>query len=342
MYGEPSARGFGSDREMCHVTLTRGYAPGVRMLAVVVAITICIVAYVTSEVFLSPTDAYVYLAAGERLNAGHDLYAIGPGDRFIGLNPPYWTVPTLSPPLLGVLWQPLALIGVPGMLLGWALAGVAYLVAVAAVVWRSPIVGVVLTALLAPFIGWQVGLGNVNGFLVLGVLGVWLVRDRPWVVGLILALMVSVKVVPIVLVMWLLTTGRRRALAATASAGALLLVVSVLAAGVDAHLDYLGVVLHTASTGNSVTSVAGLLLAAGLPNEIARLAPWAILIIGSIVMWMFRAREHVTFSVAVFVMLLAAPALQPYWLAMLIVALAPLARDEVTRPIQFPRAVPVA
>src|SRR6266536_85078 len=48
---------------------------------------------------LIPGDALVYLAAGERLNAGHPLYAISAGDRPIGIQPPHWTVPLLSPPL---------------------------------------------------------------------------------------------------------------------------------------------------------------------------------------------------------------------------------------------------
>jgi hypothetical protein len=54
-----------------------------------------------------PGDAVVYLAAGERLNAGHLLYALSPGDRIVALKPPYWTVPTLSPPFMGVLFRPL-------------------------------------------------------------------------------------------------------------------------------------------------------------------------------------------------------------------------------------------
>ena len=55
-----------------------------------------------------PGHAYVYLAAGERLNAGHPLYALSPGDRPLGMQPPYWTVPLLSPPPIAVLFRPLA------------------------------------------------------------------------------------------------------------------------------------------------------------------------------------------------------------------------------------------
>ena len=33
---------------------------------------------------LIPGDSFTYLAAGERLNAGHLLYALSPGDRPVG------------------------------------------------------------------------------------------------------------------------------------------------------------------------------------------------------------------------------------------------------------------
>jgi hypothetical protein len=37
------------------------------------------------------SDAWNYLAAGERLNAGHPLYALSAGDRPVPLAPPYWS-----------------------------------------------------------------------------------------------------------------------------------------------------------------------------------------------------------------------------------------------------------
>ena len=64
-------------------------------------------------------DSWNYLAAGERLNAGHPLYALVPGDRPVPIVPPYWTVPLLSPPLIAVIWRPLALLGEPAMTLWW-------------------------------------------------------------------------------------------------------------------------------------------------------------------------------------------------------------------------------
>src|SRR2546422_8089527 len=48
-------------------------------------------------------DSYTYLAAGERLNASHPLYALSPGDRQVAILPPFWTAPLVSPPFIAVL-----------------------------------------------------------------------------------------------------------------------------------------------------------------------------------------------------------------------------------------------
>jgi hypothetical protein len=62
-------------------------------------------------------DTWNYLAAGERLNAGHSIYALVAGDRPILLEPPS-AVPLISPPLVAVLWRPLAFL--PDWLGMWA------------------------------------------------------------------------------------------------------------------------------------------------------------------------------------------------------------------------------
>src|SRR5439155_18905551 len=96
----------------------RSRSDGARLRWSPLAIAMVGVALGTLAVFLIyyfqrgfiPGDATVYLAAGERLDAGHALYALAPGDRDPGLKPPYWTVPLLSPPLIGVVFRPLALL----------------------------------------------------------------------------------------------------------------------------------------------------------------------------------------------------------------------------------------
>ena len=274
--------------------------------------------------YLATTDAYVYLAAGERLNAGHDLYALAPGDRVIANNPPYWDVPTLSPPLLAVLWRPLALLGTNGMLLGWALSGVAFLLALAILGARAGPWAIAGVAILAAPVGIQLGLGNVNGFIVLGLVAAWLWRDRPGRLGAILALMAMVKVTPLILVLWLIVTRRGRALAWFAVAGLVLLAVSVLGAGVSAHLEYFRVVAHTSTIGSSDLSLAGLARSAGLAPNVASLAPWVALVVGSTAMILARRRPAIAFGVAVTLIVFGSPVVQAYWLALLIAVLSPV------------------
>ncbi|MGH2513320.1 MAG: hypothetical protein ACRDGQ_11595, partial [Candidatus Limnocylindrales bacterium] len=68
------------------------------------------------------SDPSNYSAAGLRLNAGHALY--GPllaGDRAVPGYPELYPAPLLSPPLVAVIWRPLALLpGEVAMTAWWA------------------------------------------------------------------------------------------------------------------------------------------------------------------------------------------------------------------------------
>ena len=61
---------------------------GVLAIAISVGLLLAVV-WMRFPYGLIPGDAFTYLAAGERLNAGHPLYAVSPGDRPVGLEPPY-------------------------------------------------------------------------------------------------------------------------------------------------------------------------------------------------------------------------------------------------------------
>jgi alpha-1,2-mannosyltransferase len=296
-----------------------------RLVPAVVGLVLAAIAVPLFYPYLAPTDAYVYLAAGERLNAGHDLYALMPGDRIIPTNPPYWTVPTLSPPLLAVLWRPLAVLGDGGMLLGWALAGTAYLGAIAALAYRVRGLAVAALAVVVAPVGIQLGLGNVNGLLAIGLVALWLGRGRPWVAGAVLALMVGVKVTPVVLVLWLLATGRHRAVGAFLVASLGLLAVSVVGAGWDAHVDYLGVMAQTMGSGSSDWSLPGLGRRLGIPGEVARWLPWLALAVAGVAM--LRWPRH-SFGLAVMAMVFGSPVVQPYWFGLLPIGL--LSARDVT------------
>jgi hypothetical protein len=108
------------------------------------------------------TDASNYFAAGQRLNAGHPLYALSPGDREVPLNPPYWSVPLLSPPFLAVVWRPLAALGEAAMV-GWWLAGLGTVIVLTAwLILRGSPIRNALLALLFPALAMAAWSGNVH------------------------------------------------------------------------------------------------------------------------------------------------------------------------------------
>src|SRR6266545_2097206 len=149
-----------------------------------------------------PGDAFTYLAAGERLNAGHALYALSPGDRPVDLKPPYWTVPLLSPPPIAVLWRPLAALPNELGLQVWWLGCAAIISATLAAMLRArPILmSVALLVFLVPLV-FEVPTGNVNGPLLGMVVAIWLLarggHDRA--AGALLAVAAAVKLTSAIL-----------------------------------------------------------------------------------------------------------------------------------------------
>jgi Glycosyltransferase family 87 len=244
------------------------------------------------------SDAWNYLAAGERLNAGHPLYALSAGDRPTQIVPPYWTVPLLSPPPIAVLWRPLALLGDLAMTL-WASAGLALTVGTAAwLLARGGLVVAAIVALFALALAEQSLAGNVNAFLFLILTLAWAGRDRWRLVGGLLAVAIAIKLTPAILLIWLASTGRWRAVGGALLGLAVIALVSLAGAGIQNHLDWL------ASVPGAVpvpTSVAGL---TGLPST---------LVIAGVVLGVLGISrlgdERLTFSAAVVGTALASPAL---------------------------------
>jgi len=174
------------------------------------------------------SDAYTYLAAAERLNAGHSLYALTAGDRAVSL---YGGVPLVSPPLIAVLWRPLAALPEGSGRWLWTAAQIVVIFACLAWLLRSQRLGVsVATYLLAMPIGFEMAVGNMNGFLTAGAILVWWYR-REWWVGAIVGVMASLKVLPVILVFWLVGQRNWRAVGAFVAAVAACAVVAVVGAG---------------------------------------------------------------------------------------------------------------
>ena len=245
-------------------------------------------------------------------------------------------VPLLSPPLLGVMWRPFAALGYTGMLLGWMLTAGAFLASLALLARRVPALTLLAVGALAVPVAWQLMLGNVNGILVLALVLLWRWRDRPAWAGALVALVVAVKVTPIVLAWWLATTGRWRATAWFVGVSVALLGVAAAGAGLGAIPDYLDVMRVTSTVGSSDLSLAGLLRGGGVASGIAAFAPWAVVAIGLGTIWMYRARPRVTFAIAVCVLVLGSPVVQLYWYALPIAILAAL--PDVARQPAIQRA----
>jgi hypothetical protein len=113
------------------------------------------------------TDASNY-APGQRLVAGHEIYALSAGDRPVPAdNPPYWTVPLLSPPGAALIWAPPALFGLTtlAIVLWWVLGAAMTFAWTIFVAIRGSIGAVVLAGLLAPMTAVTAISGNLNAIL---------------------------------------------------------------------------------------------------------------------------------------------------------------------------------
>ncbi len=279
------------------------------------------------------SDVSNYYAAGQRLNDGHDLYRLQPGDLPVPVQPPYYTAPLVSPPPVAVAWRPLALLPRDLAIRSWW--AVAALAAVATTVWFTGLGSLVLTlAVLA--LSTELAItalsANINAFLLAGFAGVWLGRrsGRPALVGSLVAIAVAVKILPILLVLWLLVGRRWTELAWFAGVTAVLGIVSLLGAGFGAHLEWLEIARQTSTQGIAPASLPGVLQALGAPSAVIGLIIPLTVIVGAAAVVVLRDRPGPAFAAAIVTMVLANPAVHDGSYAMLQPALLPLARPIVS------------
>ena len=197
-----------------------------------------------------PSDAQTYLAAGERLNVGHSLYGpLGAGDRSV-VNVALYAAPLLSPPLVAVLWRPLAAVGEWTAYVWWA-AAVASFLGCLLVLWvRSPLATGVLVALCSRVFAIELGIANLDSFIAPGLVAIWWLwrGGRVTYAMWIAVLLASLKLVPVFAVVWLLAVAPRRTWRALLAAIAVIGAVSIAGAGLAAHVDYVRVFTTTASS----------------------------------------------------------------------------------------------
>ena len=258
----------------------RGAADGWPRLLAVAALAFWIIVCVP---LFWANDALGYQAAGERLNAGHGLYALAPGDRPVEIHPPFWSSPFLYPPLWGVVWRPIAALPF-GLALWMAIVGGAMLW------WAWTARPWVVAAVSIPF-GMLLASGNVAGLILVAMSGV--ASASPRTAGLLVGAMTAVKGFPGVLIVWFLVTGRIRAAAWTV--------------GTAAALSLIGFLYDPALTWQYVREVIpSTQLLGSAPAALVGIPTWASwVVLVAAVAWTIRARS---FAAAVTAVVLGAPA----------------------------------
>ena len=256
-------------------------------------------------------DAGNYYAAGERLNVGHSLYAYGPGDRhelelLFGLPSPY-----LYPPLIGVLFRPVAafLPYAPVVVAFWIGGMMAFLAFLGWLLWRgSAVTAIGILILIVPLVetAWS---GNVSTFITIAITLSWLglARGHDRAAGTVIGFTSVLKLTPAFLGWWLLVTRRWSALGAGVAVGLVSLAVSVLGAGVAAHLDFLGISSEVARQGGIQGSLVGILRAFDAPPDLMPLVAPVVSVVGLAGVWLLRRRERAAWAVAVATGVLASP-----------------------------------
>jgi Glycosyltransferase family 87 len=262
------------------------------------------------------SDARTYQAAGERLNAGHDLYRLGPGDRPV-LMVPGLHAPLLSPPPIAVLWRPIAWL--PFGFAAWIVAcWAAVLGTTFFLVLRTGIRGAIVASMLAPAIGEQLAACNVAAFFPFVMVFAWKARERElggWAVGVIAA----AKLTPASLVGWLVGNRLWRAVIGFVIVVGVILALSILGAGVGSFLEYVDVARTTAPSTSSLSGLSG----------IAWLSP-AFLVAGTLLAAGLGRRTRLSFVVGVIVSVVGTPALYLSGLVTLLATLAPFSDAPAT------------
>jgi len=262
------------------------------------------------------TDANTYLAAGERLNAGHLLYQLQPGDRFVLLVPGIFDSPLLSPPPIAVVWRPLAAISF-GSSLWVAGCWLALLGTIVFLLRRiGPWAGVAIIAM-SFSIGEQLAVANINAFAPAMFLLAWRYQRRA-VAGFLLGSLAAVKLAPGAAIGWLAGSRRWAAVLAFIGTLALWFIVGAIGAGLESYRDYLGTLGDVRPTGWSVAGLFG------------SWATYAFLALGCGLAFVLgiTGRKRAAFIVAVFTSVLGTPALYASGAVGLLGATAPWAFDR--------------
>jgi hypothetical protein len=256
-------------------------------------------------------DAQYYYGAGERLNHGTQLYAYSPGDRRLDVDPFYFAGPFLYPPLLGVVWRPIAQL-LPfeiAVTVFWAVGLVVFLGTVCWLLLRGGAVtalGVLM--LLVPLV-WTAWSGNVSTLLTPLMIASWLLllRGRERAAGAAIGVAMVAKLTPAFLGWWLIVFRRWSAVQTAIVAALLGLALSVLGAGIESLPDYLRVSTLVARNGGTIASVTSILANLGAEPNVRVLVAPAISVVGVVAIVALRRRPRAAWAVAIATGVFASP-----------------------------------
>jgi hypothetical protein len=266
----------------------------------------------------SMIDFGTFWYAGGRVLDGATPYPPVDADVLVtGLNFVY-------PPQVALAVAPLALLPYTVAAAAWAVALVgATVLSLRLVGVRDPrLYGLVF---LFPWTLNGVWVGAITPLLVLGVAAAWRWRDRPYVLGLLVAAVAVAKVFLWPLLVWLVATRRTRAASVAAVAGAVSTVLAWSALAFAGLVDYPSILRVLAEVEQHTTySVTALALALGASAAAAQAATVAagLLALAGCVALGRRDDDAGSLAAALAAALLLTPIVWPHYLALLVVPLA--------------------
>jgi hypothetical protein len=314
-----------------------GPRPASRLLRAVVGFLLLEALLVSGRVELFhpidfASDTSNYAAAGQRVAADHELYTLSAGDRPVPAdNPPFWTVPLLSPPGAAIIWAPAALAGLTtfAIVLWWALGAAMTFAWTIFVAIRGSLGAVLLAGLLAPMTAVTAISGNLNAILMPVIVASWyLSRDaasprRSFAGGFVVAFGAWVKLTPILILPWLVATKRWSAVLGTMVGLATFGLVGLAIAGWNAHVEFLTAGAQSATAGVTGAGPETLLLLLGVPAAIARLTPAVVAVASVLWVFTFRAKPSWAFVGAIAGVVMVTPVIRWESYSVLLAAAAP-------------------
>ncbi len=290
------------------------------LLGVLPILTVPVVVLLTHSLHNFAVDFHSwYWPAGRRLLEGRSPYTLAPVQA---LNYP-------APAAL--LFVPFALL--PHVIADWLFSALV-LAAGPVSLW---LLGIRDWRIFGIIMFWQpviVGYetANVSLLILLGLAACWHFRDRPRIVGSVLALLICVKIFPVLIAIWLLATRRFRALAWTIAVTILVNVISWWVVGFDQVSRYVHVLGAVRGPDeHRGYSLIGLALHLGASETAAYAIGFtaAAVTIAAALRVRGEQRDRIVISACLAACLLASPLVESHYLALIVLPLA-LARPRLS------------